>query len=107
MIGKKLSTKADSPLKSPTSSVLPFKKTIENLCPKSLTSTPPRSSTGSRSPCGGSVDGQLVKVPLNFKTWSYDSPACWDDLSPSMCDLAKVLRCICVLLIFKLACNHL
>ncbi|KAK8469296.1 hypothetical protein PHAVU_005G042800 [Phaseolus vulgaris] len=89
VIGKKLSTKADSPLKSPTSSVLPFKKKMENLCPKSLTSTPPRSSTGSRSPYGGSVDGQLVKVPLNFKTWSYDSPACWDDLSPSMCDLAK------------------
>ncbi|XP_047175573.1 uncharacterized protein LOC124842995 [Vigna umbellata] len=89
VIDKKLSTKADSPLKSPTSSVSPLKKENENLCPKSLTNTPLRKSTGSRSPCGGTVHTQLVKVPLNFKTWSYDTPESWDDLSPSMCDLAK------------------
>ncbi|RDX60613.1 hypothetical protein CR513_61229, partial [Mucuna pruriens] len=88
VIDKKVSAKADSllksPLKSPTSSVSPLKSKTENLCPKSLASTPPRKSA--RSPCGGTVQSQLVKVPL--KTWC-ETSACWEDLSPSMCDLGK------------------
>nr|KYP59034.1 hypothetical protein KK1_014461 [Cajanus cajan] len=86
---KKVSVKAVSPLKSPTSSVSPLKNKNENLCPKSLASTPPRKNTSARSPSGGTVPSQLVKVPLNFKTWCYDTPACWADLSPSLCDHGK------------------
>ncbi|CAJ1958315.1 unnamed protein product [Sphenostylis stenocarpa] len=89
VICKKLSTKADSPLKFPTSSVSPFENKIENLRAKSLTSTPPRKSSSTRSPGGGTGHSQLVKVPLNIKTWSYDTPACWDDLSSSMSNLGK------------------
>ncbi|KAG5000349.1 hypothetical protein JHK87_021421 [Glycine soja] len=88
---KVVSVKPDSPLKSPTSSVSPLKNKNENLCPKSLTITPPRksTSTSTRSPCGGTVHSPLVKVPLNFKTWCYDTPACWEDVSLPMCDLGK------------------
>ncbi|XP_061363939.1 uncharacterized protein LOC133307445 [Gastrolobium bilobum] len=86
VIEKKISLKTDSPLKSPTSSVSPLKNKNENLCPK-LTSTPPRKSTV-KSPCAGTVPSQLVKVPLNFKTW-YDTFASWKDLPPPMCNLGK------------------
>ncbi|TKY49499.1 hypothetical protein E2542_SST26931 [Spatholobus suberectus] len=89
VMDKKASVKADSPLKSPTSSVSSLKNKNENLCPKSLTSTPPRKSASARLPCGGTVHSQLVKVPLNFKTWCYETSVCWEDLSPSMCDLGK------------------
>lgn len=100
---KVVSVKPDSPLKSPTSSVSPLKNKNENLCPKSLTITPPRksTSTSTRSPCGGTVHSPLVKVPLNFKTWCYDTPACWEDVSLPMCDLGKVLNlCLANILTF-------
>ncbi|KHN49061.1 hypothetical protein glysoja_031272 [Glycine soja] len=76
---KVFSVKPDSPLKSPTSSISPLKNKNENLCPKSLTSTP----------CGGTVHSQLVKVPLNCKSWRHDTPACCEDVSSPMCDLGK------------------
>ncbi|KAK7323888.1 hypothetical protein VNO77_27388 [Canavalia gladiata] len=88
VIDKKLSVKADSPLRSPTSLVSPLKNKNENLCPKLLISTPPRKSTGTRSPCVGTVHSQLVKVPLNFRNW-YDASASWEDLPTLMCNLGK------------------
>ncbi|KAL2330921.1 hypothetical protein Fmac_018502 [Flemingia macrophylla] len=93
VIDKKASVKAVSPLKTPTSRVSPLKNKNENLCPKSLTSIPSRKSTTTsataRSPSNGTVHSQLVKVPFNSKTWCYDTPACWEDLSPSLCDHGK------------------
>lgn len=89
MTDKVVSVKVNSPLKSSTSSASPLKNINENLSPKSLTSTPLRKSTSAKSPWGGTVHDQLVKVPFNFKSWWSDTSSCWEDLSPSMCDLGK------------------
>ncbi|KAK7271380.1 hypothetical protein RJT34_27221 [Clitoria ternatea] len=88
VIEKKVSVKADSPVKSPTISISPLKSKNENLCPKLLTSTPPRKCAGTKSQCDGSVHSQLVKVPLTFKTW-YDASASWEDLPTPLCNLGK------------------
>ncbi|XP_027343027.1 uncharacterized protein LOC113855596 [Abrus precatorius] len=87
VMDKKVSAKADSPQKSPTSSASPLKSKNENLCPK-LTHAPPRKGTSTRSPCLDTVHSQLVKVPLNFKTWC-DASASWEDLPSPMCNLGK------------------
>ncbi|KAJ1377961.1 hypothetical protein SESBI_48335 [Sesbania bispinosa] len=86
VVDKKVSPKIDSPLKSPISSVSPLKNKNENLCPKT-TSTPPRKSA-TKPPCADTVPSQLVKVPLNFKTWC-DKSASWEDLPTPMCNLGK------------------
>ncbi|KAL1349290.1 hypothetical protein HN51_025774 [Arachis hypogaea] len=91
VVHKNLSLKFESPLKSPTSSVLPLKNKNENLCPKptsnpSSKSTPP--SKSSKSPSAGTVNSQLVKVPINVKNWS-DVSVSWEDLPSPMCNLGK------------------
>ncbi|KAF1866220.1 hypothetical protein Lal_00024218 [Lupinus albus] len=88
VIDKRVSHKIDSPVKYPTSSISPLKSKNENLCPKS-TSTPPRKSATNSPPNAGTVPSQLVKVPLNFKTWCDTSSTSWEDLPPSMCNLGK------------------
>ncbi|KAL5098449.1 hypothetical protein RYX36_002776 [Vicia faba] len=94
VIDKKVSVKKDShsPLKkSLTSVVSPLKNKNENLCPKT-TGTPPRKSAVAvpKLACvgNGAVSRQLVKVPLNFKTW-YDKFGSWDNLPQPISNLGK------------------
>ncbi|CAK8532167.1 unnamed protein product [Lathyrus sativus] len=94
VIDKRVSLKTDShsPLKkSLTSIVSPLKNKNENLYPKT-TGTPPRKSAAAvpKLDCvgNGTVPSQLVKVPLNFKTW-YDKSGSWDNLPQPISNLGK------------------
>ncbi|KAK7243451.1 hypothetical protein RIF29_38247 [Crotalaria pallida] len=92
---KKVSHRIDTPRKYPISSISPLENKNENSCPKAtntppkLTSTPPRKSTTKSPPCAGTVPSQLVKVPLNFKTWDDTSTTSWEDLPSPLCNLGK------------------
>ncbi|KAI5445438.1 hypothetical protein KIW84_013612 [Lathyrus oleraceus] len=97
VIDKRVSLKTDSHSHSPvkkkslTSIVSPLKNKNENLCPKT-TGTPPRKSAATipKLACtgNGTVPRQLVKVPLNFKTW-YDKSGSWDNLPQPISNLGK------------------
>ncbi|XP_058762925.1 uncharacterized protein LOC131636316 [Vicia villosa] len=95
VIDKKVSVKTDSssPLKKSLTSVAsPLKNKNENLCPKTPGTTPPRKSAAAvpKLACtgNGTVPSQLVKVPLNFKTW-YDKSGSWDNLPQPISNLGK------------------
>lgn len=112
MIDKRVSLKTDSHSHSPvkkkkslTSIVSPLKNKNENLCPKT-TGTPPRKSAATipKLACigNGTVPSQLVKVPLNFKTW-YDKSGSWDNLPQPISNLGKVCMYVSNYIFFMLA----
>ncbi|CAL0326321.1 unnamed protein product [Lupinus luteus] len=92
VIDKRVSHKIDSPVKYPTSSISPLKSKNENLCPKSTT-TPPRKSTTKSPPNAGTVPSQLVKQVVTRRNVAF-SAAVRSLEEASAAD--TVIQCMCV-----------
>lgn len=86
VISDKKASKNDKPTKTQSLSVSPLTNKNDIFSPKSNSKTPKKDLKSSSE---GTIPIHLLKVPLNFKTWS-DQRILWNALPSNIHDLGKV-----------------